>query len=558
MAEAEKKKSSPFVRERVWEKIKNIGSPDVLIIGGGVNGVGLLRDLSLNGVSAVLIDTGDFSAGASGASSRMAHGGLRYLEGREFSLVRESARERNMLLHDAPHLVKPLEIVVPVTNLFAGFPKAALRFLGLSKKTGNLSLVAIEMALALYERFGAVRRALPRHSVTLKKRFFPSGLPTTVKAVVSYYDGQIVIPENLIMEMIEAAIETPDVAAINHVAWQYKQDGSFSVTDDVSGETRVLRPKTIVNATGSAIDKVNATLGNATQFIRGIKGAHLVLRHDALHARMARRAFYFDDGQGRMVICLPVQDVILIGTTEVETSDPADHSVSQKEIAYLLNALNSLFDDLHVTEDHIQSVTSGIRPLQAGSGNATQAARDHALIQTEARGLPVWSLVGGKWTTFRSFAEMAADAILARLGKTRSTSTADRPYPGAANVDATSLAGKTGLPVQRVTELLRRYGAITSEVAAFCASQPDSPLENAPGYSRREVEWLTRHRMPLTLEDMVLRRMNIVMTGRLTRAALKEIATIMAAILGHDADWVDAQMEKCTSDSRILWRGGKS
>ncbi|MFT8345448.1 glycerol-3-phosphate dehydrogenase/oxidase [Gluconobacter oxydans] len=558
MEDAEEKKTARFARERAWSELTENTSPEVLILGGGVNGVGLLRDLSLNGVSTVLIDTGDFCAGASGASSRMAHGGLRYLEGREFSLVRESARERNMLLHDASHLVKPLEVVVPITNVFHGFPQAALRFLGLSKKAGALSLVAIEMALMLYERFGAVRRALPRHGVALARRSFPPGLPAAVKSVVNYYDGQIVIPENLIMEMIDAAIAAPGVTAVNHVTWTYDGSGSFIVTDSQSGERAVLHPKMIVNATGSAIDRVNAALGTRTQVIRGIKGAHLVLRHDALHERMNGRAFYFDDGKGRMVICLPVQDVVLVGTTEIEASDPKDHSVSHAEITYLLGALNTLFDDLTVSESNIVSVTSGIRPLQASSGSATQAARDHALVRTEANGTPVWSLVGGKWTTFRSFAETATDAILSGLGRARRASTADRPYPGAAKLDLASLAKKTGLPTRRLEELRARYGAIASDVATFCATKPDAPIADAPSYSRREVEWLTYSRMPLTLEDMVLRRMNIVMTGRLTRAALHDIAGTMAGVLGHGPEWIETQVQNCAEDDRILWHGGKS
>ena len=145
-------------RAHAWAKLAALSAPQVVIIGGGVNGVGTLRDLALNGVSAVLLETGDFCAGASGASSRMAHGGLRYLEGREFRLVAEAARERNLLLQDAPHLVKPLEIIVPMAELISGLPLAVLRFLGLSSRPGPLSLAALAGALVLYERFGAVRR----------------------------------------------------------------------------------------------------------------------------------------------------------------------------------------------------------------------------------------------------------------------------------------------------------------------------------------------------------------------------------------------------------------
>ncbi|MEC5318717.1 glycerol-3-phosphate dehydrogenase/oxidase [Brenneria populi subsp. brevivirga] len=550
----ENSQSQP-VRRHAWEALKANPAPDVLIIGGGVNGVGLLRDLSLNGVAATLIDSGDFCNGASSASSRMAHGGLRYLEGREFDLVRESARERNMLLHDAGHLVKPLEMVVPVMHWMKGLPKTALRFFGLSRQPGPLSFVALKSGLLVYERFGAIRRALPHHKVAVRRSTFPPGTPRAVRAVISYYDGQLTGPEALILEMLEAAIKVEGVTAVNHLEWRYRAPGQFVITDPVSRETATLRPRVIINAAGAAIDRVNGLLGRPSQLVRGVKGAHLVLRHPELHRRMAGRAFYFDDGRGRMVISLPVEEVVLIGTTEVETRDPHDHGVADDEIAYLLSALNKLFDDIRVTSDHIVAVTSGIRPLQAGGGSATQAARDHALIEDSVDALPLISLVGGKWTTFRSFAELAADKALGHLGKTRAASTLDRPYPGAGAIDAAQLAQRSGLSAARIEQLYARYGTLAEPIALFCAQGDDAAINDAPDYSQREILWLTGNRMALSLEDMVLRRTNLVMTGRLSTAALDHIASVMADALGHDNAWAAAQSRSCAADPRILWNG---
>lgn len=543
----------PSARATAWAKLRGLAQPEVLILGGGVNGIGLLRDLALNGVSAVLIDEGDFCTGASSASSRMAHGGLRYLEGREFRLVAEAARERNMLLHDAGHLVKPLEIVVPLRSWFQGLPQTALRFCGLSRRAGPLSLAALQGALMLYERFGAVRRALPRHGVRLARAGFPAGTPAAVRAVVSYYDGQITGPEALALEMLGAATEADNVTALNHVGWAV-EGRAITVTDPETGAQATLAPRVVVNATGAAIDGVNARLGLRTALVRGVKGAHLVLRHDALHSRMAGRAFYFDDGSGRMVICLPVADIILLGTTEVETADPSDHAVAGDEVAYLLGAINRLFDDIAVGPEHIAAVTSGIRPLQASGGNATQAARDHALLRHDWGPVPVLSLVGGKWTTFRSFAEQAGDAVLGLLGRPRAATTAGRPYPGAAGPEAAAASARAAVGGARAEVLLRRYGAIAAEVARFCAAGADADLISAPGFSRREVVWLIRQRMALTLEDMILRRTGLVMTGRLTEAALREIALVMAEELGHPSDWAERQVDAAARDPRILWR----
>ncbi len=542
-------------RKEMWEKLRTTLAPEVLIIGGGVNGIGLLRDLALNNVSATLIDSGDFCSGASSASSRMAHGGLRYLEGREFDLVRESARERNMLLHDAAHLVKPLEVVVPVRHWIKGLPRTALRFFGLSGKSGPLSFVALKSGLLAYERFGAIRRALPHHNVAIRRSQFPAGLPRPVRSVISYYDGQIVGPEALMFEMLSSAVQQENVAAINHISWRYSAPGKVEITNTQCNDSVVLTPKIIVNAAGSAIDKVNQQLGLETHYVRGVKGAHLVLRHPALQQRMAGRSFYFDDGHGRMVVSLPVEEVILIGTTEVETEDPGDRQVSSSEVDYLLNALNSLFDDIRVQPEHIVAVTSGIRPLQASEGSATQAARDHALQQNRAGEMPVLSLVGGKWTTFRAFAELAANTVLQQLKRPRQTTTLGLSYPGAGELNLTELADSCGLSLARVRQLYTRYGTLAKEVADFCGLQTDRPLTQAESYSQREIIWLTQRRMALSLEDMILRRTNIVMTGQLTKTTLADIARVMAQTLGYDETWAETQTTNCAADPRIIWNG---
>lgn len=544
----------PDARADAWSRLPAFVQPDVLILGGGVNGVGLLRDLALNGVSAVLLDTGDFCGGASSASSRMAHGGLRYLEGREFSLVAEAARERNRLLHDAPHLVKPLEIVVPLATVLRGLPSAALRFMGLSRRPGPMSLVALNGGLFLYERFGAVGKALPDHRTLLRRARFPQGIAQGTRAVVSYFDGQILGPEALVFEMLGEALSFPGTAALNHVHWTALPDRAFRVTDPETGDSTTLRPRVVVNAAGAAIDQVNAALGLTTRLVRGVKGAHLVLDHPALFQRMAGRAFYFDDGRGRMVICLPVGRMVLMGTTEIEASDPADHAVAPQEIDYLLASLNRLFNDIHVSRDHLAAVTSGIRPLQAGEGNATQAARDHALIAAEWQGLPLLSLVGGKWTTFRAFAEQAADKVLASLGRSRRVSTAGRAYPGAAPVELTVLAQASGLSLERLRVLVARYGAIAAEVAHHCAAGTDAPLASAPDWSQREIGWLTRRRMALTVEDLILRRTGLVMAGQASPAVVEEIAALMTAALGRDDAWRAAQVQAALADPRIIMR----
>jgi glycerol-3-phosphate dehydrogenase len=543
------------LRHTSKERLAMLTTPDVLILGGGVNGVATLRDLALNGVSCVLIDAGDFCQGASSASSRMAHGGLRYLEGREFRLVAESARERNRLIAHAGHLVKPLEILVPLEHLLGGFGRSVLRFLGFSRFGGPLSLAALEGALRLYEIFGRREHPLPSHKTVLRRVQFPKGLRPQTRAVAAYFDGQITQPEGLMFEMLaEALAQGPQIAALNHVSW-HKDGDRIVATDRFGTGAYHFTPKIIVNATGAWIDTVNATLGGVTRYVRGVKGAHLVLDHPALHDRMAGRAFYFDDGTGRMIITLPVGDNVLVGTTEVETKNANDRSISKPEIAYLLRAIDGLFTDISVDSAHIVSMTSGIRPLRDGGGSATRAARDHALEEDRFPGFaaPVLSLVGGKWTTFRAFGEETADRVLKRLGRARSVSTGQRSYPGAAPFARDAIIA----PQDIAARLVARYGALAQEIAPLCTGPGSTPLAGAPTYCRGEMIWAIRARAACTIEDLVLRRSQLSLGHGLQRETLADLADLLAQEAGRDPGALSAEITAVLNDPRLMGTRGR-
>ncbi|MBY6003278.1 glycerol-3-phosphate dehydrogenase/oxidase [Salipiger bermudensis] len=535
-------------------RIGALADAEVLILGGGVNGVATLRELALNGVSCVLLDHGDYASGASGASSRMAHGGLRYLEGREFRLVAESARERNRLIANAGHIVKPLKITVPLEHLVSGLVGSVSRFLGLSRRSGPLSLAALEGALRLYEAYGRREHPLPAHQTMLRRDRFPEGLSPRTRAVVTYYDGQITQPEGLMFEMIsEAMAQGPHVAVLNHATW-HRENGQFIVGDRFSGEVWRLAPKVVVNATGAAIDKVNAQLGGKTRYLRGVKGAHLVLDNPELHARMNGHAFYFDDGTGRMIITLPVGDNVLAGTTEVETDDPEDRYVAEGEIDYLLQAMDGLFSDIPVTSDQIVSMTTGIRPLRRGDGSVTSAARDHALEENIFAGLDalVLSLVGGKWTTFRAFGEEAADRALSHLGRRRKVSTTGRRYPGAAPCFADDIVCETGVTPQLAERLLTRYGAMARAAARSCTGAGATPLTGAPEYCHGEIVWAIRERGAQRIEDIVLRRSRLTFGQGLRDDTLTELARILQAETGRPRADITAEVKAIRADPRLM------
>jgi glycerol-3-phosphate dehydrogenase len=541
------------LRQTSAARLNSLSTPDVLIVGGGVNGVATLRDLSLNGVSCVLIDTGDFCGGASSASSRMAHGGLRYLEGREFRLVSESARERNRLIAYAGHLVKPLEIVVPLDHFVGGFGRSILRFLGLSTRAGPLSLAALDGALRLYEAFGRREHPLPSHKILLRREKFPTGLRPETRAVATYFDGQITQPEGLVFEMLSEALDQgAGVAALNHMIW-HKDGATIVAKDRFNGQEYHITPKIVINAAGAWIDVVNGELGGHTEYLRCVKGAHLVIDNPALYQRMAGRAFYFDDGAGRMIITLPVGDNILVGTTEIETTDANDRQISEQEVGYLLRAIDGLFTDITVERAQIVSMTTGIRPLRRGGGSANSAARDHALEEDrfEACSAAVLSLVGGKWTTFRAFGEEAANRALDLLGRDRKISTADRIYPGAGPCAHEELPASDDISKR----LVARYGAVAREVAPFCTGAGGAPLADASGYCRGEIVWAIHARAACCIEDLVLRRTDLSHGKGLSLKTVQDLAVLLTQEAGRDPKELAAEIAAVQCDPRLM--GGR-
>ena len=548
-------------------RLRRLRAADVVVLGGGVNGVAVLRDLALNGVRAVLLDQRDFCAGASSASTRMAHGGLRYLENREFRLVAESTRERNLLLKNAPHQTVPLQVVVPLESYAGGLTGSVLNFLGVLRRRARLSAFALALALMLYEFLGRVNRVLPRPAIALSRSKLPDWLASRYKAMACYFDARIRNPEALILEMLEEALSSQvDAVALNYADWSNEAGGEFSITDSVTGESFSLRTKVVVNATGAWADRVNARLGLKTDYVTAVKGAHIVLRDDALRERLEGRAFYFDDGSGRMVICCPLERTVLMGTTEIPVEDPAKVQVEKQEVDYLKMALARLVPDIAITDNQIVAATSGCRPLRkSGDREVNRANRDHAVhtVFVRDQDFHVISLAGGKWTTFRALAEEVSDQVLAHLGRTRVVSTRNRRYPGAASMEdpgrshealARDCASATGLPLKRVALLVRRYGAIGARVAAFCSQGEDRALEALPLYSEREIVWLIRSRGALLLDDIVLRRTQIALDGLASVEALREIAALLARTLDRPKDWADGEVARCLQIKAICLR----
>ncbi len=537
-------------REQTINNIRQTPDIDILIIGGGVNGIGVFRDLAINGVHVLLAEKADFCSGASAASSHMAHGGIRYLENSEFRLVREAVKERNRLLVNAPHYVKPLPTTIPMFKAFSGLFNAPLKFMRLLDKPSERGALIIKMGLMMYDAYTGSERTVPRHDFKSRQSSLAAYplLNPDIIATATYFDGAILQPERLCVEMIlDAEAANPRARALNYLAVSGGETDTVRLTDQVSGESIAVRPKLVVNAAGPWIDFTNDALGRRSRFIGGTKGSHLVLNHPQLREAIGENEFFFENKDGRIVLIFPWFDRVLIGTSDLKIDHPDDVRCTEEEVDYFIGMLSKVFPSIKVTREHIVFRFSGVRPLPTQDAATTgQISRDHSIRVIEADGerpFATLSLVGGKWTSFRAFAEQVTDEALARLGATRTRSTRDLPIGGGDQYPATAKAqrdwvnaitAESTLTPSRIQTLFERYGSRAKLIAATCAANDDQPLTHRADYSTAEIRFLIQLEKIVYLDDLILRRTLIGMLGELTLPLLQELCAILAAANGWD------------------------
>ncbi len=546
-----------MTRRQLLDTIRANPDVTVLIAGAGVNGAGLFRELALQGVDTLLVDKADFCAGTSAASSRLIHGGLRYLENGEFGLVRESLLERNLLLRNAAHYVKPLPTTIPIFAWTAGVFGAAARFFRLTApKPANRGALLIKLGLTMYDLFTLGNRATPSHRFASRERALElrPQLNPEVVCTATYYDAWVTYPERLCLELVEdAEALSPHARATNYLRVEHAAGDRVTLRDEVTGETVEVRPKLLVNATGAWIDFTNRALGRPTKFIGGTKGSHLVLDHRELYEATRGEMLYFETEDGRVCLIFPFHDKVLAGTTDIRVDDPETARCDDGEVDYILQTVRAVFPSIAVDRSHVVFTYCGVRPLPSSESAITgQISRDHSCeVTPPGNGVtfPIYSLVGGKWTTFRAFAEQVADQVLDALGRTRRAGSehlaigGGKGYPRSDRASAALLGAlreKTGLPRERLEALLERYGTRADAVAAYIAGGDDAPLRHHPDYSHREIEYLASRERVVHLDDLVLRRTAIALLGRLTADLLAELATIAGAALG----WSEAEQQR--------------
>lgn len=550
-------------RKKIWADLQEDPTVSVLVIGGGINGISTFRDLALQGVDVLLVERDDYCSGASAASSHMVHGGIRYLENGEFRLVREAVHERNLLLENAPHLVRPLGTNIPIFTTFSGLLNAPLKFLGVLNKPSERGRIVIKLGLMMYDAYTREqgRGSVPGHQFVGREaalKQYPAINPEIV-ALATYYDAAMPMPERIALELLLDGEETsPKARALNYVAAAGSEGDQVILNDQISGETVAVKPKLVINAAGPWIDFANDAIGEETHFIGGTKGSHIVVDHPELYKTCDGHEFFFENNDGRIVLIYPVNDRVIIGTSDIPIDNPDNARCTEEEIDYFLRLVKKMFPHIDVDRSHIVFKFSGVRPLPASDANTTgQISRDHQnriLEPDDDRPFPVFNLIGGKWTTFRAFGEQVTDAALERLGLERRVSTEAKAIGGGKNYPKSDAAReqwitdqveKTGLSRDRMRKLFDRYGTRAAPMGEYIAAGKDQPLEEFPSFSQREIRFLVDREKVVRLEDLLLRRTPLGLYGYLTLPLIQELGNLAAETLG----WSPAEKERQIADS---------
>jgi glycerol-3-phosphate dehydrogenase len=539
-------------REEILDGLRQSPKVDVCVIGGGINGISVFRELALQGLNVLLVEKHDYCSGASAALSRMVHGGLRYLENGEFKLVQESLVERDRLLRNAPHYVAPLPTTVPVFDIFSGLGNGIVRFLGLSRRPSRRGAIAIKAGLSIYDFLTRKRALMPRHQfrgrrATLQK--WPMLNPGT-KSSATYFDAWVSHPERLGIELLQDGLRAgPAARALNYAEMRRVEDGGYVIADQVGRTVTSIEPRFVINATGGWIDITNGALLppqlQPGSLMGGTKGSHLIIDNATLRDALADHMIYYENEDGRICILFPYLGKVLVGSTDIRVDDPEGVRCEADERDYILQSLAFVLPGITIRLEEVVFQFSGVRPLPASTDSFTgRIPRDHfcTVVESQDGGVPVLCMIGGKWTTFRSFGELAADTTLERLGQSRRVETTaraiggGREFPSDIKAWIARLAAEAGVSLERGTKLFRRYGTDAAVVASFVVAGPDTPMPH-DGYSERELLFLIRNEAVERLDDLLLRRTTLAVSGELSLDMMDAVLDLLAA----EKRWTAAQ-----------------
>ncbi|CAN5291629.1 glycerol-3-phosphate dehydrogenase/oxidase [soil metagenome] len=508
---------------------------DILVIGGGVTGTGTALDAASRGLRVGLVEARDLAAGTSSRSSKLIHGGLRYLEQLNFALVHEALHERSLMLDRlCPHLVRPIPFLYPLTR-----PVWERAYVG--------------AGIALYDLM-AGRTGMPRHRHLTRRqalRLAPSLRSDALTGAIQYYDAQVDDARHTLAVARTAARHGAAIATSARVVGfvtEGEQVVGARVRDLEGGGEIIARASQVINATGVWTDDVQAFIGRGRIKVRASKGVHIVVPRDRIHSdtglitKTASSVLFIIPWMAP-----PFTRHWIIGTTDTEWDlDKAHPAASSADIDFLLAEANKWLG-VPLTRADVEGVYAGLRPLLTGESEATsQLSREHAVVQGVSGLLTV---AGGKYTTYRIMAKDAVDAAARGMNRQVPPTPTDRiPLVGADGYQAVwnqraNLAAASGLHVARIEHLLRRYGSETTRLLDVIGGRPElgQPIEGATDHLMVEAWYAAAWEGALHLDDILTRRMRIsIETWDRGVTAARAVSPVVAEVLG----WDEADIER--------------
>ena len=510
---------------------------DVVVIGGGINGAGIARDAAERGLSVLLVEKYDFGSGTSSWSSRLIHGGLRYLEYGEFPLVFESLRERRILQKIAPHLVRRLPLTVPVYD------------------SGRRGMFLIRLGMIAYDLL-SIGKVVPRHRMLSREKLMAStpGLNSDgLKGGARYFDAQLTFAERLVVENVVAAAEAGAVvrnySPVIGITVAQNMTRSVQYIDGMSGQEVEATAAVVVNAAGPWVDRVLSSVNREMPtFMGGTKGSHIVVPQfsgapkDAIYAETV--------ADGRPFFIIPWNDQVLIGTTDIRyQGDPGELSASDEEVRYLLDETNRLFPQAGLELGDIHFAYAGVRPLpKHEEGPESAITRKHIIKKHHALARGLISIIGGKLTTYRNLAEQTVDYVNRKSGsKGTACSTRTKPLPGAVGIDeARKALARSGVMSHKGQQrLLQIYGGRTEYLLAIADESPELNrcVNGSDDVFAAEVVHAIRNEYAVTLIDIIHRRMMIGLSADQGRSLAESIADIAATEAGWSRSERNQQLQ---------------
>ena len=517
---------------------------DLIVIGGGINGAGIARDASERGLKVLLLEKEDFGAGCTSASTRLIHGGLRYLEHFEFRLVRESLRERELLLKNANHLVQKLELAIPVY------------------KNDKRGLFLVKLGMILYDLL-SYDKSLPAHKIMYKDDFIdyePSIKQDSLTGGAIYYDAQVTYPERLCLENVLMAKEN-NALILNHaevtgINVQSNKISSVEFVDLLAETVHKVSGKMIINASGPWVDSLcGLTEKNIPRKIGGTKGSHIIVKK--FKGGPEHALYVSAKSDGRPFFIIPWQSYYLIGTTDLPFSENLNSiKASNDEINYLINETNNILREQKITTEDILYTYSGVRPLpHTKKSDPGSITRKHFAIDHKSEGINNFVSVGGKLTTYRSLSEEVVDLIYKKLNY-KFVSSLTKVKPLLRNVDSNIDAYKNeqvklsklayNVSPEVVKHLIDLYGIEYSKVLEQTKNDNSltEVLNKASLDIKAQVKFATESELAFTISDVLLRRLVLGLCENFGQDAIPYVADCLHKQYGYSKEQIQAQVKQ--------------